>query len=179
MGADLHRLLRRLRLPARQAQHGRFRLHARPGIPGAAGAGAVARLRAVGLWRGTLGPQAHAGRLPDPERGRVHAVQPGYVAGRRDRFHLADEFLVAGYVGRLVRVHARGLPDRPARQRHGHGGGGGTLRRPVCAGHHRAHHDQPLHAVARRAVQHAGGGRRRHLVGGRGVAQPRAGVIYG
>lgn len=63
LGADLHRLLRRVRLPADQAQQPGLRLHARPGIPGAAGAGAVARLRAVGLRGGTLGPQAHAGRL--------------------------------------------------------------------------------------------------------------------
>ena len=99
------------------------------------------------------------------------------IGGAGGGFHAVVEFFPAGYLGSAVRLHARGLSHRPARQRHGHGRRGGPLRRPVRPGHRGARHGQPFHAGAGDAVGLPGGRRRGHSVRGCGVAQSCAGVV--
>jgi MFS family permease len=68
------RLLRRLRLSAGQAGGPGLWLHAWPGLPDCARAGAASRVRAGRARRRALGPQADADRLPAAQRGRLHAL---------------------------------------------------------------------------------------------------------
>ena len=75
-------------------------------------------LAALGIE--TIGRRPHAGGLPLRQRRRLPAVRRRRAAGLDRHRPARHELRAARHLGRPLRLHARALPHRPARHRHGH-----------------------------------------------------------
>ena len=128
-------------------------------------------LAALGIE--TIGRRRTLDRLPVRQRRRLPALRRRRAAGLDRHGPARHELRPPRHLGRPLRLHARALPHRPARHRHGRGRRHGPRRRPARPLGHRADHRCLLRARDR-PVRGAAPARRRSRSAG-STSRPRAG----